>query len=614
MNKILLVLALWSSPIVGFFSLIYPNQYIKMFGLGYALLGTSIPIALVEKLPQKDNQRLQKLLEQSDKNYQELSYENDDLKATMQSAIASKIVEINTLNQQIGSLESEISTLKSAILHYQSTEDEAVRKIADCQREAEQLEIEKQKFEITRQKLEIERASYQNALDKQVIQNQYTLEKSSDKIAELQNQIRELGLVNQQLNQQIAILKAENNKPKNKIACLIFELFIAKSLRVEYLFSSDVAGIRSHFFKPLSLDYLPKLDEIAKELPGLSDEISKVPSVKVADGKIAFIFDDRNPIDRVNFAPKSWVLDLAVSDENLLILGARGSGKSELAINYLNLLYQQYPRDFVVNFCQPKPDDCSSFVLPDGQRIIPKYVGFEDCLSAVYALNDHILDRNKKREVHYKKHQTTLHFDAEFWLIDEFQQLIFQAENFGYKQSDISQAIKNVVSLGRSLKVYVLCIGQIPNVSQFPKWNKADFYQFSQVYLGDAVKVGIDYIAANNDEIKALKNDYQAISNSAIKYYALIRNNSKNSWVILPPPVSLGSGDAVDRVKSSPNLEVLPSIDSSDLVTAGDAVSPRQKPGLSCPDCTSQNVSKNGKRGDKQRYKCKDCGKTFVEN
>jgi len=162
--------------------------------------------------------------------------------------------------------------------------------------------------------------------------------------------------------------------------------------------------------------------------------------------------------------------------------------------------------------------------------------------------------------------------------------------------------------------VYVLCIGQIPNVSQFPKWNKADFYQFSQVYLGDAVKVGIDYVAANNDEIKALKNDYQTISSSAIKYYALIRNSGKNSWVILPPPVSLGSGDAVDRVKSSPNLEVLPSIDSSDLVTAGDAVSPRQKPGLSCPDCTSQNVSKNGKRGDKQRYKCKDCGKTFVEN
>lgn len=585
-----------------------------MIGLGYALLGASVPIALVEKMPQKDTQRLQKLLEQSDKNYQELSYQNDDLKATMQSAITSRVMEISALNQQIKSLESQISTLKSAISHYQSRESEVDCKIADCQREAEQLEIEKQKFELTRQKLEIERANYQNALDKQVIQNQYTLEKSSDKIAELQNQIRELGLVNQQLNQQINILKAENNKPKNKVACLIFELFIAKSLRVEYLSSSDVAGVKSHFFKPLSLDYLPKLDEIAKELPGLSDEISKVPSIKVADGKIAFIFDDRSPIDRVNFAPKSWIADLAVSDENLLILGARGSGKSELTINYLNLLYQAYPRDFVVNFCQPKPDDCSSFVLPDGQRIIPKYVGFQDCLSAVYSLNDHILERNKKREIHYKKHQTTLHFDAEFWLIDEFQQLIFQAENFGYKQSDISQAIKNVVSLGRSLKVYVLCIGQIPNVSQFPKWNKADFYQFSQVYLGDAVKVGIDYVAANNDEIKALKNDYQTISNSAVKYYALIRNNGKNSWVILPSPVSLGSGDAVDRAKSSPSLEALPSIDSSGSVTVGDAVSPRQKPGLKCTHCESLNISKNGKRGDKQRYKCRDCGKTFVEN
>ena len=34
---------------------------------------------------------------------------------------------------------------------------------------------------------------------------------------------------------------------------------------------------------------------------------------------------------------------------------------------------------------------------------------------------------------------------------------------------------------------------------------------------------------------------------------------------------------------------------------------------VSCPDCSSENHTKNGIRDDRQAYKCKDCGRNFLE-
>ena len=35
---------------------------------------------------------------------------------------------------------------------------------------------------------------------------------------------------------------------------------------------------------------------------------------------------------------------------------------------------------------------------------------------------------------------------------------------------------------------------------------------------------------------------------------------------------------------------------------------------MQCPDCQSTHISKNGIRRSKQNYKCKNCGRQFVEN
>ena len=34
---------------------------------------------------------------------------------------------------------------------------------------------------------------------------------------------------------------------------------------------------------------------------------------------------------------------------------------------------------------------------------------------------------------------------------------------------------------------------------------------------------------------------------------------------------------------------------------------------VACPHCGSADIKKHGKKDNRQRYRCKDCGKTFIE-
>lgn len=49
-------------------------------------------------------------------------------------------------------------------------------------------------------------------------------------------------------------------------------------------------------------------------------------------------------------------------------------------------------------------------------------------------------------------------------------------------------------------------------------------------------------------------------------------------------------------------------------ISGDDRAFPSNKLGISCPHCHSSEIIKNGHYKDKQRYACKDCGKTFVGN
>jgi hypothetical protein len=308
-------------------------------------------------------------------------------------------------------------------------------------------------------------------------------------------------------------------------------------------------------------------------------------------------------------------------------LGARGTGKSELAVNYCALLYQLRD-DFSIKFIQPKPDEFSKIDLGD-KVIKPDYLGFEsDKYATAYdglmALDTIVMQRNK---INTDNFENPPNWEPQFWIIDEFQQLIFRGDSFGHKSKDISMIIKNAVSLGRSLKIYVLAIGQVANVSQFPGWNKADFHQFNQVYLGDSIKVGIPYLAIDRGEESTLNNDFKSISNSPIKYYGLCYQDSKKFFAQLPTPrqYCCNNKQLSQAIPSYPESTYLP-LTETPKALQGEGYSENssipvlqqsaQKPGTEnapiCPRCNSDNIRKNGKSKGNQRFKCKKCDYNFT--
>jgi hypothetical protein len=204
-------------------------------------------------------------------------------------------------------------------------------------------------------------------------------------------------------------------------------------------------------------------------------------------------------------------------------------------------------------------------------------------------------------------------WEPQYWIIDEFQQLILQAKSFDKKPEDVSLSVRNAVSLGRSLKVYVLAIGQIANVSVL-KWQIGDLYQFCQIYLGDAIKNGINY-APNKHDIEVLENEFNLFRNSDIKYYGLVREMGNKGYIAQLPnereyfvESSHTIPDNPHNPTSSQELEVLPIkvLESSHPITSH-PITPSKTQIIECPNCGSFENVKNGKN----RRKCKKCNKTF---
>jgi hypothetical protein len=167
--------------------------------------------------------------------------------------------------------------------------------------------------------------------------------------------------------------------------------------------------------------------------------------------------------------------------------------------------------------------------------------------------------------------------------------------------------------LGRSLKIYVLAIGQIANVSVL-KWQIGDLYQFCQIYLGDAIKNGINY-APNKHDIESLENDFNLFRTSDIKYYGLIREMGDKGYIAQLPnsreyftESSLIIPESSQYTSLSQPLETIDVkvLESSHLITSQTVTSSKSQV-IACSHCGSFDTVKNGKN----RRKCKKCNKTF---
>ena len=520
-------------------------------------------------------------------------------------------------NAIINSYELKIKGLSDRIIQLESQENY----IKDLISENEQV---KKLLEIDSRNLELSVSQAQLTLEKQVITYEQKIDNAINENENLKAIINSLENDIKSLNQTIILLQNEAKAPKNQDIRLILTLFSKKNIRLNYLESSDNFGILTHIFEILSEFTESNIKEVLAQLPGLSENFESSPNHSISKGKLRVIVDSRTSKDKIK-NHDGWLGRIAQSQSNLIILGARGTGKSELANNYSALIHSILG-NFTFKFIQPKPDDTSVFLIGN-KAIKPDYLGFMD-IAGIKSAYDGLEDLNgvihTRLESNTKRIASGLpcqNWEAQYWIIDEFQQLILQAKSFDKKPEDVSLSVRNAVSLGRSLKVYVLAIGQIANVSVL-KWQIGDLYQFCQIYLGDAIKNGINY-APNKHDIETLESEFNLFRNSDIKYYGLIREMGNKGYIaqlpnskeyfINPSQIIPESSQIIPELSQHPTLsQELESITVKGLESShpipSHPIPPSKSALFECPNCGSFESVKNGKN----RRKCKKCNKTFT--
>jgi hypothetical protein len=556
-----------------------------------------------------------------DRNINELKSKLREQKIELEIIFNQNIESLNNNREQektsiINCYELKIKGLADRIIQLESQENY----IKDLISENEQV---KKLLEIDSRNLELSVSQAQLTLEKQVITYEQKIDNAIIENENLKVIIDNLEQDIKSLNQTITLLQNEAKAPKNQDVRLILTLFSKKNIRLNYIESSDNFGILTHIFEILSEFTDSNIKEILAQLPGLSENFELSPNYSISKGKLRVIVDSRTSKDKIK-NHDGWLERIAQSQSNLIILGARGTGKSELANNYSALIHSILG-NFTFKFIQPKPDDSSVFLIGN-KPIKPDYLGFMD-IPGIKSAYDGLDDLNgvihERLESNTKRIASGLpcqEWEAQYWIIDEFQQLILQSKSFDKKPEDISLNVRNAVSLGRSLKVYVLAIGQIANVSVL-KWNIGDLYQFCQIYLGDAIRNGIDY-APNKPDIELLETEFNLFRNSGIKYYGLVREMGNKGYIaqlpnskeyfINPSQIIRESSHNIPELSQHPTLsQELESITVKVLESShpipSHPIPPSKSLVIECPNCGSFESVKNGKN----RRKCKKCNKSF---
>ncbi|MFM6211287.1 MAG: hypothetical protein ACKPFB_05830, partial [Planktothrix sp.] len=509
----------------------------------------------------------------------------------------------------INNYESKIKGLADRIIELESQEEYVKELISNNEQVKKLLEIDNKNLELS-----VSQANL--TLEKQVMSYQQTIDNAIKENENLRDYINSLEQEIKQLNQTIVLLQNEAKAPKNPDIRLILTLFSKKNVRLNYLESLDNCGVLSHIFEILSEYSENNIKEVLSQLPGLSENFESSPNYSIGKGKLKINIDNRTAKDKIK-NHSGWLEKIAESQSNLIILGARGTGKSELANNYSALIHQLLGK-FDFKFIQPKPDDMSVFLIGN-KEVKPDYLGFIDipgiknAYDGLEELNNVIHERLEDNTKRIASGLPCQNWQPQYWLIDEFQQLILQAKSFDKKPEDVSLSVRNAVSLGRSLKIYVLAIGQIANVSVL-KWQIGDLYQFCQIYLGDAIKNGINY-APNKHDIEVLENEFNLFRNSDIKYYGLIREMGQKGYIaelpnereyfVMPSHII---PDNPHHPTSSQELKVIQDklLNPSHTITS-QPITRSKTTIIECPHCGSFESVKNGKN----RRKCKKCNKTF---
>lgn len=476
------------------------------------------------------------------------------------------------------------------------------QKLVEARRDTKSYELQVSELmrlrdQISREKLELasQKAEMASLDPNRMLRDIETLTKANTQLKANQDAlIKELAAVDSK-HQQLSELLGDSQEDI-KTLILVYQ---EEGIHLRFIEETEQEGVTVWVFRNLGLGISPqKVEAVAAQLPSVITWLEDTPKTRVRKGCVEIAVDGRLVEEKLDYRQKEWLVDLAKSEENLAIFAPKGSGKTELAINYLGLVAKQVP-NCIIEFLQPKPDEVSYIDL-GGYIFQPTYIGFEDCYEGLNRLVDVYTQRNQEKEQAMKAGVTIPKHPPMFWIIDEFQALVMHLDLKEAKA--LCKDVMNAVSLGRSLGINILIIGQLANVTTYPGWTKAGLSQFNCVYLQDAIQVGIDY-SRTSGEKKTLEAQWDEYLNSDRKYYALVRSAARNGVIYdLPKPRQYTDALEVQNIDSGsrPKLEPIEVVldKHSSLDTPKGMVTLRQS--------ENPNLDTN----EKGRVKCVKCGST----
>jgi hypothetical protein len=359
-------------------------------------------------------------------------------------------------------------------------------------------------------------------------------------------------------------------------------------------------------------------EKLAREL-FIKQAYLALPKYKVEDGSLKIslktdISEGRKKAD-VATVPNNWFEETVNDVEHLRVTGERDSGKSTMVVNLVNLKLSQNP-GCKIKLCNPLYGS-----RKDTWTIPASWKSFDEAIDGLKELAGIILERNKQGRNAKDAGLQTPEFEPILYIFDEIDMTVSTHD----KQA--TELLKTCLKMGTHYNVHVLYIGQSPLCSTLGL-KKQDFNHSAAFHLGKNVGRAIeDLQASTRDTKEKLLIQYEQMSEKGDKFICLVEHN-KDAFLAIPPAPNYYKLEAPQVTDEAPSADVRSQLERllgkscSDLDANPTPPHTPEKAGKieegvlgdkapKCPQCGSFSLQKKGKRGDKQRYQCKDCGKGF---
>jgi hypothetical protein len=218
----------------------------------------------------------------------------------------------------------------------------------------------------------------------------------------------------------------------------------------------------------------------------------------------------------------------------------------------------------------------------------------------------------------------------ELWLFDEIDSTMSNSP----AKRDIGDSVNFIIKQASHQNLGAIFIGQNANVNEYPGMSRSDWNSAVNVHIGanayDAITNSNRLTSEEQSKLKATadkltefcdsKNDELGLDKThpnAFRFALVLEPSKKPYFIELPAfgCYTYNQNEIVDthrditaqasQPSTAENLE--PLINQGVIATCDTAIQPV------CVSCGSSHIAKNGKVGSKQRYKCKDCKKTWID-